>query len=199
MDNLIAFLIRFNWIDILGFVIFIRILIVGLKSGAASEAFKVVGALVAAYVSLHYYRTVSIFLGNEYVLDAKTLEGTIFAVLACLGYGVIGFIRLLFARFVNMEVVPTVSKWGGLILGIFRAFLLTSLLLYFFMATANPYLRKSVKTSFSGPGVVYLAPSVYGFFWDAFMSRLTPQDKFNNAVFDVDQDHTKKTKKHKKK
>ncbi len=194
MPNLTAVLIRLNWVDILAFVIFLRVLIIGLKGGAASEGFKVAGALVAAYISLHYYRTVALFLGNEYILDAKTLEGSVFAVLACLGYASIGFIRLLFERFVNMTVVPALSRWGGCFLGIFRAFLLTSLLLYFFMATQNPYLRKSVMTSISGSGLVFLAPATYGFFWHAFMSKLTPQDTFNHAVFEIDRDHARKKK-----
>ncbi|MDD4941631.1 MAG: CvpA family protein [Candidatus Omnitrophica bacterium] len=194
MAHLASFLIHLNWVDILAFVIFLRILIVGLKNGAASEGFKLVAALVAAYVSLHYYRTAAEFLGNEYILDARTLEGSLFAVLACLGYAAIGFARLLFERFVNMTVVPALSRWGGCFLGILRAFLLTSLLFYFFMATDNPYLRKSVKTSISGTGLVFLAPSVYGFFWKTLMSKLTPNDTFNNAVFEIDRDHPKKKK-----
>jgi uncharacterized membrane protein required for colicin V production len=193
----LAFLKLLNWIDIVVVIIFVRILFISLKTGIGAEIFKVLGALTATYLSLHYYSSVSGYFTNRFAMDASgtaTIESMAFAALACIGYAFFLLLRLLLKRFMNMEVVPTISRVGGLLLGIFRAFLFGSLLLYFFLTTANPYLNKSVRTSFSGMELVYLAPSAYNFFWNAVMSKLAPHEKFNSAVFELQKDKTKKKK-----
>jgi len=152
MSNTPHLLAGINWVDIVAFIIFLRVIFMGLKNGVATEAFKVVGTIIAVYVSLHYYRTISAFIGNKYILDARILEGCVFAVLACMAYAAIGIIRLVVGRLVNMTVVPAISRWGGCLLAILRAFLMTSLLFYFFMATNNTYLQKSVKAPYPAQG-----------------------------------------------
>ncbi|MFA6384887.1 MAG: CvpA family protein [Candidatus Omnitrophota bacterium] len=197
MSYFIEFLKLLNWIDIAILIVFLRILFISLKTGIGAEIFKVLGALTAAYLSLHYYSSVSGYVTNRFSLDASgiaTIESMSFVLLACAGYAFFLALRLLLKRFINMEVVPALSRFGGLLLGIFRAFLLGSLLLYFFLTTANPYLAKSVRTSFSGMELVNLAPSAYNFFWDAVMSKLAPREKFNSAVFEIEKVNTKKKK-----
>jgi uncharacterized membrane protein required for colicin V production len=193
MAYFIAFLKQLNWIDILALIIFVRILFISLKNGIAAEILKVLGAVFATYVSLHYYRSIGSYFSNRFTLDTAAVECFVFALIACLTYSFFSILRLLLKRFINMEVVPVLSRWGGFILGILRAFLITSLLLYFFLATANPYLRKSMRSSYSGMGLVYVAPSAYNFIWHAAMSKLASREKFNNAVFEIQ--HDKPTKK----
>jgi uncharacterized membrane protein required for colicin V production len=197
MSYFIAFLKHLNWIDLAVVIIFARILFISLKNGIGAEIFKVLGALLASYLSLHYYRTVAGYFTARLALDqtaVATVEFIVFAVFACLGYAFFSLLRLLLKRFMNMEVVPAISKFGGICLGIIRASLLASLLLYSLMVTVNPYMRKSIKSSFSGMQVVYCAPSVYGFFWHAVMSKLAPHEKFNSAVFEIEKDNIKKKK-----
>jgi len=193
----IAFLKLLNWIDIAILIIFVRILFISLKTGIGAEIFKLLGALTAAYLSLHYYSSVAGYFATRFALDPSAIAGfeaMFFVILACIGYGFFLLLRLLLKRFMNMEVVPTLSRIGGLLLGIFRAFLFGSLLLYFFLATAHPYLNKSVRTSFSGMALVNLAPSTYNFCWNAVTSKLAPREKFNGAVFEIQKDKTKKKK-----
>jgi len=142
MSNTPHLLAGINWVDIVAFIIFLRVIFMGLKNGVATEAFKVVGTIIAVYVSLHYYRTISAFIGNKYILDARILEGCVFAVLACMAYAAIGIIRLVVGRLVNMTVVPAISRWGGCLLAILRAFLMTSLLFYFSWRRIIPTFKK---------------------------------------------------------
>ena len=194
MSYFITFLKQLNWIDLIVLILLFRIMLISLKTGIGAEIFKVLGTLTAAYVSLHYYISISGYFSERLGLDHVLVECLIFIILASLGYSFFLLLRLLLKRFINMEVVPTISRWGGLILGIFRAFLLGSLILYFFLATANPYLRKSMKTSFSGMGLVYLAPSVYDHLWYGVISKLAVHEKFNSAVFEIEKDNSKKKK-----
>jgi len=194
MSYFISFLGQLNWIDLIVVILLFRILLISLKTGMGAEIFKVLGTVAAAYVSLHYYISIAGFFSKRFGLDHTFVECFIFLALASLGYSFFLILRLLFKRFINMEVVPTISRWGGLILGIFRSFLLGSLILYFFLATANPYLRKSMKTSFSGMGLVYLAPMTYSSLWNGVISKLAVHERFNSAVFETEKDTPKKKK-----
>ena len=197
MSYFFAFLKLLNWIDIAVVIIFIRILYISLKTGIGAEIFKILGAITATYLSLHYYSSIAGYFTNRFALESPgtaTVESMAFAILACIGYAFFLLLRLMLKRFMNVEVVPTISRFGGLILGIVRAFLFASLLLYFFLTTGQPYLRKSIRTSFSGMDIVYLAPSAYNFLWSAVMSKLAPREKFNSAVFEIEKDNTKKKK-----
>jgi len=197
MSYLLEFLKLLNWIDLAVFIIFVRILYIGLQTGIGAELFKILGALTATYLSLHYYCFLASFFTNRFALDASstaTIQALAFVFLACIGYAFFLVLRLMLKRFINMEVVPMISRLGGLILGIGRAFLFSSLLLYFFLSTANPYLRKSIQASFSGIDLVYLAPSAYNFFWNGVMAKLSPREKFNSAVFEIEKDNKKKKK-----
>jgi uncharacterized membrane protein required for colicin V production len=194
MSYFISFLKQLNWIDLVVLILLFRILLISLKTGMGAEIFKVLGTLTAAYLSLHYYISISGYFSKRFDIDHVFVECFVFIVLAGLGYSFFLLLRLLLKRFINMEVVPTISRWGGLILGIFRAFLLGSLILYFFLATDNPYLRKSMKTSFSGMGLVYLAPMFYSSSWNGVISKLAVHEKFNSAVFEIEKDNSKKKK-----
>ncbi|MFA5099837.1 MAG: CvpA family protein [Candidatus Omnitrophota bacterium] len=197
MSYFIGFLKLLNWIDIAILIIFVRILFISLKTGFVTEIYKILGALAATYLSLHYYSSIAGYFTGRFALNTAAIakiESIAFALLSGIGYSFFLVLRLLLKRFINMEVVPTISRLGGLILGIVRAFLFGSLLLYFFLATGNSYLHKSVRTSFSGMDLVYLAPSTYKFFWDAVMSKLASREKFNGVVFEIEKDNTKKKK-----
>lgn len=194
MSYFISFLKQLNWIDLVVLILLFRILLISLKTGMGAEIFKVLGTLTAAYLSLHYYYSIGGYFSKRFDIDRVFVECFVFIVLAGLGYSFFLLLRLLLKRFVNMEVVPTISRWGGLILGIFRAFLLGSLILYFFLATDNPYLRKSMRTSFSGMGLVYLAPMFYSSSWNGVISKLAVHEKFNSAVFEIEKDNSKKKK-----
>ncbi len=194
MYYLIAFLKQLNWVDLFVVVVLFRVLLIGLKTGIGSEIFKLFGTLTAVYLSLHYYVSVAGYTATRFGLQPAFVECFFFLVFACLGYALFLLIRLLLKRFVNMEVVPTISRLAGLVVGVMRAFLLVSLMLYFLLITGNPYLRKSIKTSFSGMGLVYLGPTTYSFFWETIVSKLSPKEKFNNAVFEIERDNYKKKK-----
>ncbi len=190
MSYLISFLQRINWIDILIFALFIRLIFISLKNGLAAESFKIAGAVLAAYVSLHYYPLVSGSILSKFKFNVALIESVSFAALAGLGFSFFSLLRMLLKRFFNMEVVPAISRWGGLIIGVTRAFLISSLALYFFLVTNNGYLRKSVLHSFCGATVVYAAPSAYAFLWENIMSKLDTDGKMNRAAFEIEKERS---------
>lgn len=194
MKILLDFLKQFNWIDIFILILFLRIAYISLKSGLPAEFFKILGTLSAVYLSLHYYS----FLANSFVgrlgfknQRIEALEFVFFIILAAMGYVLFMLFRLLLCRFVTAEVTPNLTRWGGLIVGLVRSFLLSSLVLFIFLVSSLSYFKKSIDNSFSGKYIVNVAPTTYSWFWYNIMSKFKTNEKFNKSALDVS---IKKTK-----
>ena len=188
MQNLLEFLRQFNWIDILVFAVFFRVSLVALKNGLPFESLKISGTFLALYLSLHYY----VSLANSFISHSNSknapviLFGTIsFLVLAFLGYSIFVLIRFVVCRFIKTEITPVLSKWGGFVLGLVRALLLSGILLFVLMMSGAVYFRKSIHNSLSGTSIVKVAPATYAWFWHKIMSKFMANEKFNGSVLDV--------------
>jgi hypothetical protein len=81
-----------------------------------------------------------------------------------------------------MEPVPQLNKWGGLVLGLIRAFLLNGLLIFMLLISTISYLRDSVVNSFSGEYFSNIAVGVYSGLWNGAASKFMGREKFNEAV-----------------
>jgi len=188
MKILLDFLKQFNWIDIFILVLFLRIAYISLKTGLPAEFFKILGTLSAVYLSLHYYASFANFFAERFAPKNKPipiLEFLFFIALAFIGYVFFMLLRLLLCRFVTAEVTPNLSKWGGLIVGLTRGFLLASLALFIFFISGVTYFKKSINDSFSGKYIVEVAPTTYSWFWYNIISKFKTNEKFNKSVLDV--------------
>jgi hypothetical protein len=105
--------------------------------------------------------------------------------LAITGYLLFVILRLAILKFINMEPIPKLDKWGGLVLGITRAFLLTSLIIFTLLISTIAYFKKSVVNSYSGEYLSKIAPSVYTGLWDGVASKFMTKEKFNQTVTEV--------------
>jgi uncharacterized membrane protein required for colicin V production len=194
MKILLDFLKQFNWIDIFILILFLRIAYISLKTGLPAEFFKILGTLSAVYLSLHYYTSFANFFAQRLVSKNKPLpilEFFFFIALAFIGYGLFILLRLLLCRCVSAEVIPNLSKWGGLIVGLTRGFLLASLVLFIFFKSQVTYFKKSINDSFSGNYIVNVAPATYSWFWYKIISKFKTNEKFNMSVLEI---NTKQTK-----
>ena len=187
---LVEIIKQFNWVDILFIIIMIRICYVSVKRGLVVEFFKFFGTLVAIYVSLHYYTGLSDFWQNRVNLEFIPLAFVDFlcvVVLAVLIYLVFVLLREVFGRFIKVEAVPHLNKWGGLVLGVFRGFLLISLFSFILVISTIDYFKLSVSRSYSGERLFKVAPRIYSSIWNGFMSKFATQEKFNKTVTEVEE------------
>ena len=179
---------QFNWLDIIVVIILFRICYIAVKSGLLVELFKILGTLLAIYLSLHYYTMLSDFFRNRIAVKSLPLEFLdflSFTVLAILGYLIFVSLRDLFYHFIKMEAVPQLSKWGGLILGMGRGILLGGLIIFMLMISSVSYLKNSVKDSYSGKRLFKVAPATYSALWDNLMSKFATKEKFNSTILEV--------------
>jgi len=185
---LLDILKQFNWVDIFFVILLIRICYVAIKNGFSVELFKLLGTISAIYFSLHYY-----IIFPDYIIGrigAKNipleyLTFFSFVVLAILGYLIFMILSKVFSRFIQMEAVPNLNKWGSLILGIIRSFLLVSLLIFIFVIAPGSYFRNSVNNSYSGKRLFKIAPATYTWVWNSIMSKFRTQEKFNETILQI--------------
>lgn len=186
---------QINWVDIFAVIILIRICYISLKGGLPVELFKLFGTITAIYLSLHYYTNLALILGGKFFpkkAPIKLLNFFCFLGLLMFGYLVFVLLRKLFCRFIKMEAVSNLNRWGGLILGVIRGFLLVSLFTFIFMITNLAYLKNSVANSLSGRHIIKVAPNTYLWFWNAVASKFMVKEKFNNAALEAESQLLKK-------
>jgi uncharacterized membrane protein required for colicin V production len=179
---------QFNWVDIFAVVILLRVCYIAIKGGFLNELFKTLGTVSAIYLSLHYYTGLSDFIREHLPfknIPLDFLDFIFFIVLAITGYLLFVILRLAILKFINMEPIPKLDKWGGLVLGITRAFLLTSLIIFTLLISTIAYFKKSVVNSYSGEYLSKIAPSVYTGLWDGVASKFMTKEKFNQTVTEV--------------
>ena len=186
MEGLLSTLKQFNWVDIFVVIIFIRICYVSLKSGFPVELFKFLGVVLAIYLSLHYYSDLADFIGARIKnVPVEFFNFFAFAALAILGNLIFVLLRSIFYRFIHMEAVPQLNKWGGFVLGIARCTLVVGLLTFILVIPNIGYLKKSVANSYSGKYFLRVAPNVYSGLWDNLISKFMTKEKFNKSVLDI--------------
>lgn len=188
MSAILAFFRQFNWIDILVGVLLVRIVLMGLAHGIAFELLKLLGTLSGLYLSLHYYSGAAAVMHRFGILQKVPLPIValcMFGMLFALGYVFFLLLRLGLKRFITMEVIPDVSKWGGFALSFLRSVLVISLVLYALLLVHGDYFKKSLHRSLTGPALVRVAPATYSWFWNAILSKFRGQEKINKAVKDT--------------
>lgn len=177
---------KFNWVDIFVVIFLFRICYVASKTGLPAELFKLFGTLVSIFLSFHYCtrlsNLVSLNIGTAKV-PIGLLDYFMFLALAISGYMIIVLLRNLFFRLIKMEAVSTLNRWGGLIVGTLRGFLLTALAIFILVFSGNSYMESSVKSSFSGNYFLSVGPATYTLVWDGIVSKFSPADKLNKDIF----------------
>ena len=174
-----------NWVDILVIIAFIRICYISVKSGLPIEIFKLLGTVSAIYFSLHYYTILSdsvqkrVSTGN---LPLEFLDFAVFVLCAMIGYAAFVLLRMIFYRFIQMEAVPNLNKWGGLMLSVIRGFLFASLIIFAMGISSITYLKMSVKKSYLGDRLFAVSPKTYAWVWSSITSKFMSGEKFNQTI-----------------
>jgi len=186
---------QINWIDIFVVIILFRVGYISIKNGLPIVFFKLLGTIAAVYLSLHYYTNLTDFIRSFFKLDkgaSGILDFICLVVLATAAYLFFVLLRMFFYRFVKLAAVLNLDKWGGFVLGIVRAILMQSLIVYMLVVSGIGYLNNSVKNSFSGSSLIKIAPETYIWLWNSIASKFMAKEKFNNNVIDVVENITKK-------
>lgn len=180
---------QFNWLDYVVILILLRILYVSARNGFVVELFKLSGIIIAMYVSLHYYTQTADYLKErmpvENLFPLQFLDFLVFITLVFISYSLFVLLRSFVCNFVKMEAVPALSKWGGFLLGTFRAVLTASLIIFILFISSITYVSDSTRQSYCGKKLFNLNVVTYSKLWDGLMSKFMTNEKFNQMVSEM--------------
>ncbi len=184
---------QLNWIDFLMLVLFLRIIFMALSTGFALELFKLSGTLASLYLSLHYFTLFTDWMGGrapgaKSKLPLQFMDFISLVAIAIMGYLMFVGLRLVFDRFIKMEIYPLVNKSVAFMLGFFRGLFLMSLITFILVSSSVTYLKDSVRNSFTGRRVFNLAADTYSWTWERFASKFSVGERFNSTVLEVQKD-----------
>jgi uncharacterized membrane protein required for colicin V production len=186
---MLNFIKHINWVDLFVITLLLRVCYIAAGTGIMIEFFKITGTILATYFSLHYYTRLANILHERFWLESIPLvflDFICFLILAAVVYLLFVFLRNIFCRFVKMDTVENLNKWGGLIVGVARSFLLVSLFTFGFALSNFGYLEESLQNSYTGRRIFSLAPSVYRWSWENITSKFFVDDKINEAVIKIE-------------
>ena len=182
--------------DILVIIILFRICYVATKTGLPVELFKLLGTILATYLSLHYFTMLSDFVRErtafiKNILPLEFADFLAFSILAIIGYLVFVILREVMHWLIKMESAPKLNKWGGLVLGIGRGILFSSLVVFLLAISSIGYFKGSATNSYFGKRMFKVASVTYSGLWNGLMSKFMTQEKFNNTVLEVQEGFNK--------
>ncbi|MFA5157072.1 MAG: CvpA family protein [Candidatus Omnitrophota bacterium] len=184
---------QFNWLDVFIVFLLLKIIYAAVKNGFIVELFKFLGTVFSVYIAFHYFTILSDFfmrrVPEEHGFPLEFMDYVVCLALLVSVYLVSVFLRSLFCHFVKMEAVPTLSKWGGLILGIGRGLIAASLVVFMMFVSTTNYLSASAKDSYIGRRIFNVSISTYTAVWDGLMNKLAPKEKYNNTVTEIQQSY----------
>lgn len=161
MENSVS---RINWVDIITLIIIIRTAYMGLDEGCSVEIFKFLGIVLALAGSLNFYTPIGQFLNEHSFLPLGLAQILSFLGLVFIAVIIFKLIHLLFKALVKAEFVKWLDKSGGLILGILRGILISSLVFITLLFLPWDYSNYSIRErSLSGPPILKIAETFYYF------------------------------------
>lgn len=187
---------QFNWVDVVLVFLLFKISYTSLKNGFVVELFKFLGTVFSIYIAFHYFTILSDSL-VRHVPEEQSFPVEFMDFLTCTGlliaiYMLFVLLRNTLCHFIKMEAVAALSKWGGFLLGIGRAVLAASLVVFLLFISSIGYLSASAKNSYIGQRVFNVSVSTYETIWNGFMYKLATGEKFNNTVTQVQQEYFRK-------
>ncbi len=152
-----------NWIDILAIIVTLRISYVSFREGLTHEILPLIGTVLVMVFSLHYYNTLGETISqNLFGMPIQLANFLSFLILAICTWLVFRLLNALVNKIVNVQWHPIIEKFGGLVAGVARAFVTTSLILIILALAPLPYFQWSIRDrSVTGMYFLRIGPSIY--------------------------------------
>lgn len=176
---------KFNFLDFVLVIIFLRVCYIAAVMGLSIEIFKLGGVLFSSFIALHYYTYFSDLImkkSSAQVVPLDFMDFMVFIFLIAAGYLSFVLLRNLLFRFVQLNAIPKINQFLGLLLGILRGFLVVGLIAFTLTISSVNYLSSSVKHSYLGSQAFEILPQTYGWLWNNIFSKFLSKEKFNPVV-----------------
>ncbi len=177
-------LTHINWVDIVIILMVVRTIYIGVQTGTMVEFFKLLGIILAIFVSFHYYSELAKLLEDKLPVSLAWANVLCFVLLFSLVVLAFKFVRegIMLLMKAEAKANQTVDQVGGLIIGLLRVALMASVLLVFLQISGFDYFRKNEHKALARPYLGHLAPQVYTVIYNGIVSKIFPSETLNPTV-----------------
>lgn len=154
---------RINWVDVIVIIIMLRTSYVALQDGLSHEIFPLIASIFTVITGLHYYDKIAYLISRNVVgLPAEVLKPISFILLVLVVWFILKLIRSILDKIIKVSWHPLIEKFGGLICGIIKASIVTSIILIILALIPLPYLQTSIREkSLTGMYFLKIGPTIY--------------------------------------
>lgn len=155
---------RINWVDALVVILMLRMSYVALKDGLSHEIFPFIGSLLVMVFSLHYYKKMGSFISANLLNMPSEISNFFSFLILVVALGlIVKMLKGLLDKIVRVEWNPVIEKFGGLVVGVAKAYIITAMVLIVLALTPLSYLQWSIRDrSLTGKYILMAGPEVYG-------------------------------------
>jgi uncharacterized membrane protein required for colicin V production len=183
VDHLIKII---NWIDVMMFFLFLRVIFVGVQTGIISELFKILGTIAAVFITLHCYSWLAAWLALKINYPWKYYD----LVAATLLAGIVVFVfKLIRDGLVLLFKAETThqgfDKYSAGVVGIGRGILICSLMMFLLLLLYNGAMTRTIFRSYSYKIAGHAAVGTYGFLYNNIVGKLSSGGHYNAAAVKV--------------
>jgi len=178
------FLANFTWLDICSVAIVTRGCWVGFREGALVEVFKFIGLVVAVFIGLHFYVPCGQFLSDVLRVPEPAAHIFSYGLLVGLTTGIFRIIRdgmIIVLRDQDQEV-SRLQRAVGLILGLCRGLILSSLVIAGCLIAGQFTLTRIVRRSLSAPALFPVASKIYSGLFHFVVKPIFPGEQENTRI-----------------
>lgn len=177
-------LARINVVDVVMACIIARIIYIGLAQGMIVELFKVIGMVVATFISLHYYVKFAVFIQDAFPLAKSVREFLSFVFLWFLIVSVFAIVRSGWVIGFKADKISVLSRVIGGFLAIVRAALVCGMVFIFIFLSGNRVYEKSARQSLAAFYLLNVSTGLYDSICDGLLT-VFPAEKKNTQVFEL--------------
>jgi uncharacterized membrane protein required for colicin V production len=139
------FLNRINWIDIVVLIILIKTAYTGRKRGLAGEILTFAGTFLVFFLSLTYYDRLARALAVRTPIPHPAAKPICLLFLLIVLFIVIRALFRYLEKLGKLVIMPSLDKYGGLVLGVCRGLIIGSLFIVVLKTLPVDYIQKSVE------------------------------------------------------
>ena len=153
---------KINWVDVLAVILMLRISYVAFRDGLSHEIFSFLGSVLIIVLAMRYYIVFgSLISQNAWNMSAERSNFLSFLILVVSSGLLVRLLRVILDKVVKVEWHPVIEKFGGLAVGMMKAYIVTSIILMTLDLVPLSYLQWSVKDrSLTGKYFLAAAPEI---------------------------------------
>ncbi len=164
------FISRLTWVDYIAFVVCVRGIYVGYKSGFFPELLRIASYIITAVAAFRFFGLVAEWMTLKTFLNIATASAIAFALILVAVFFLTLLVRKLLLKMLKVGQGGFFARLVGSLLGACRWVILLSLFFMLIDRLPLSQLREDIhKRSLTGPALSQVAPTLFD-----FVSTLSP-------------------------